>query len=309
MSNSGGAVESVGALLTVAASESGTLSNETIASSGAERKYLLYTPANLPTGLVPLVVVLHGGSQDAAKTASEALPTFAWRTIADREKIVVAFPDGLMNQWNDCRSDKANRTTANDTTFISEMIDKISVQRTIEPSRIYVTGASNGGMMTYRMGLELGHKLAGIAPLIANLPVDPLKVCPAAPPAAMSVVIMNGTADPLMPFEGGSVAASTSPDGGTVISANATRDFWVAANKCNTTPVIDNLPDVDSADGVTITRQTYSGCNGNHKVVFYRNEGGGHTTPSLQYFTAGRQSRDIEGAEEIWKILKDARRN
>jgi poly(3-hydroxybutyrate) depolymerase len=117
------------------------------------------------------------------------------------------------------------------------------------------------------------------------------------------------TVDPLMPFAGGGVAVSTSPDGGTVISANATRDVWVAANGCNSTPVVDNLPDIYPADGITITRETYTGCRGSHKVVFFRSEGGGHTTPSLRYFTAGRQSRDIEGAEEIWKVLRDARRN
>jgi polyhydroxybutyrate depolymerase len=282
-----------------------SLLSKTIVSSGLERNYLLYTPANLPAGPAPLVVVLHGGSQDAAVTASETLPTFAWRTIADREKILVAFPNGLSNQWNDCRSDKTNRSTANDSRFVSDVIDSVSAQRSVDSSRIYATGSSNGGMMTYRVALDLAAKFAGIGAVIANLPVDPLQVCSATPPNAMSVVIMNGTSDPLMPYEGGGVAMSTTS--GTVRSADATRDFWVTANGCSTTAAIENLPDIVAADGVTITRETYSGCRGNHKVAFFRAVGGGHTMPSLRYFTSGRQSRDIEGAEEIWKVLRDAR--
>jgi hypothetical protein len=122
VSNSAGSIESAAARLTVTAPSVGVLSSQKLQSSGIERDYLLYTPANLPAGPVPLVVVLHGGSQDAAKTASEVLPTFAWRLIAEREKILVAFPNGLMNQWNDCRSDTTNRTSANDTAFVSDLI-------------------------------------------------------------------------------------------------------------------------------------------------------------------------------------------
>jgi polyhydroxybutyrate depolymerase len=288
-------------------SPAGTLTGETILSSGLERNYLLYTPANLPLGTVPLVVVLHGGSQDAAITASEALPTYVWRTIADREKIIIAFPNGLINQWNDCRSDKTNRTTADDSAFISGVIDKVSSQLNIDASRVYVTGASNGGMMAYRAALDLGQKIAGVGAVIANMPVDPLRVCPTTPPNPMSIVIMNGTGDPLMPFGGGGVAMSSTS--GTVQSATASRDYWVAANGCNTKPVIDNLPDINVSDGVTTMRETYSGCKGNHRAVFFRSEGGGHTTPSLRYFTSGKQSRDFEGTEEIWKVLREARRN
>jgi polyhydroxybutyrate depolymerase len=309
ISNSAGTVESANAALTVTAPVTlpGTLTSESIISSGIERNYLVYTPANLPSTTVPLVVVLHGGSQDAAVTASETLPTFVWRIIADREKIIVAFPNGLNNQWNDCRSDIVGRSTANDTAFISGMIDRISTQRAIDTSRIYVTGASNGGMMAYRIAIELGSRIAGVGAVIANLPVDPLRECPATPPNAMSVVIMNGNADPLMPFEGGGVAMSSTS--GTVRSVNASRDYWIAANGCDAVPAIENFPDINTTDGVTVSRELYTGCRGAHKVAFFKSDGGGHTTPSLKYFTQGSQSRDIEGNEEMWKILRDARRS
>jgi polyhydroxybutyrate depolymerase len=307
VSNASGSVQSANATLGVTTSDIGTLTTHKLTSSNLERNYLLYTPANMPAGKVPLVVVLHGGSQDAAITASNALPTYAWRVIADREKIMVAFPDAIDSKWNDCRSDKISRSTANDTRFISDLIDTVSTMRAIDAERVHVTGASNGGMMTYRIALELGTKIAGVGAVIANLPVDPLKDCPVSATSPLSVVIMNGTADPLMPYEGGVV--SMSADNGAVRSAIFTRDFWVAANGCSANPATYAFPDIDPNDGTTTTREIYSGCRGNHKVAFFRTDGGGHTGPSLRYFTNGRQSHDLESAEEIWKILKDARRN
>jgi polyhydroxybutyrate depolymerase len=307
VSNSVGAVESAPALLTVTSSAAGELTSQTLRSSGIDRDFLLYQPANMPAGAVPLVVVLHGGSQDAAVTASDRLPTFAWRTIADREKLILVFPNGISGQWNDCRSDTTGRSTANDTAFISELIDRVSTQKAIDLSRVYVTGASNGGMMAFRIGFDLSERIAGVGANIANLPVDPLRECPLAPAKAMTIVMMNGTADPLMPYWGGAVAMSTTS--GTVRGTAESRDFWVSTNGCETVPVVDNLLNIDPADGSTITRETYSGCRGSHRVVFFRIDGGGHTTPSLRYLTSGRQNKDLEGAEEIWRILREARRN
>jgi polyhydroxybutyrate depolymerase len=262
---------------------------------------------NLPTTAVPLVLVLHGGSEDAATTASEARPTKAWRDVADLEKFLLVYPDGLGNQWNDCRSDATDISSADDVGYLNALITRIAADRAIDPQRIYVAGVSNGGMMAYRLGLELSGRIAGLGAVIANLPVDPSGRCPRAASAALTVAIMNGTDDPLMPFTGGVVGLS--PTRGTVRGAIETRDFWVAANGCNTAPATDVLPDLDASDGTTVTRQRFTGCRGNHQVVFFRVEGGGHTSPSRRYFTTGRQNRDIESADELWRVLKDARRN
>jgi polyhydroxybutyrate depolymerase len=110
-----------------------------------------------------------------------------------------------------------------------------------------------------------------------------------------------------MPFDGGAVALSTTS--GTVRSTVATRDFWVAANGCNTSAAVSSVPDSNPNDGSTITRESFGGCTGGHTVTYLRVNGGGHTTPSLRYFTAGSQNRDLEGAEETWRWLREARRN
>jgi polyhydroxybutyrate depolymerase len=303
VSNAGGSVLSAAAALRI----NGTLVRETFTHEGLQRQVLKYTPSGLPSAAVPLVIVLHGGSEDAETTASDARPTKAWRDLADVDKFVVLYPDAIGKRWNDCRSDSTSNSTANDVGFVSALIDRASTQRAIDTDRVYATGPSNGGMMSLRLGLELSNRLAGIAPQIANNPVDPLRACRAAPGRALSVVLMPGTEDPLMPFAGGAVSGTASS--GFVLSANATRDFWVSANGCASTPTTTALPNLDTTDGSTVVQEAFSGCANQHRVVVLRVEGGGHLSPSKRYLIAGRQNRDIESADEVWRHLKDARRS
>jgi len=303
--NAAGAVLSSPATLRVSRPPAGTLAMRSLLHDGVTRTYLEYTPLALPAAPVPLVVVLHGGSLDAATTASPALPTFAWQPLADIENLLVVYPDGINNQWNDCRSDDDVDESVDDVGFIDTLISKLASERAIDLTRVYVTGASNGGMMSYRVAQELAPRIAGIGAFIANLPVDPGGVCtPSGLP--VGVVIVNGTVDTLMPFAGGAVTGN--PMRGFVISAPATRDYWAGVNGC-TGPISEQmLPDLDPTDGATIARQRYASCSSGKPVVLLRVDGGGHTTPSLAYFTAGRQSRDLEGADEVWSVLRTLRR-
>jgi polyhydroxybutyrate depolymerase len=307
VSNTVGSATSTNATLTVDTPQQSTLSSKSLVHDSLARDYLEYVPSGLTaTTAVPLVIVLHGGKQDASVTA-ESLPSRAWRDIADVDPMIVVYPNGVGNKWNDCRSDWVGSSTVDDVGFIAAVIDDVSSRREIDSSRIYVTGASNGGMMTYRIGLALSSRIAGIGAIIANNPVDPLGICPMQPTAPLSVVIMNGTVDPLMPYDGGFVSMMSSS--GSVISAIATRDYWLSANGCALTAVTETLLDSDLDDESTVTLQRYTDCLDDQKVVYFRVDGGGHTTPSRKYFTDGRQNRDVEGAEEIWRILRDARRN
>lgn len=306
VSNAAGSVTSATAVLSITAPPAGALERFTMLQAGVARSYLRYLPARLPPSAVPLVIVLHGGTEDASITASPARATAAWRDLADLEKFAVVYPDGLDNRWRDCRSDATLLPPADDTAFVAALIDRIASERAIDLQRVYVTGSSNGGMMSYRIAAELANQVAGVGAVIANVPVDPLRTCPARPAEALSVVIMNGTSDPLMPFAGGALPVSGA---GTVLSATATRDYWVGVNGCSTRAIVENLPDLAPDDGSTVTRETYADCQGGHTVAFYRVNGGGHDMPSRRYLSGAlRQNRDIEGANEIWGVLKNARR-
>jgi len=282
----------------------GTLTDHSIGHNGVVRTYKKYLPDGLPDTPVPLVFVLHGGGENADRTASTARASFQWQVLADRDKFIVVYPNGVDNQWHDCRSDAHSIIgQADDVGFIDTLITRLSTEHHIDPARVYATGASNGGMMSYRLAFEFSDRIAAIGAVIANLPVDPAGEC-TSPINPTTVVIMNGTADPLMPYGGGRVA--NSPARGTVRSASDTRDFWVNVNACNPTPVVENLPDLDPTDGSTVTKEIYSGCREGTHVVFFRVNGGGHTQPSIAHRIAGtRQNHDIESVHVIWEILKN----
>jgi polyhydroxybutyrate depolymerase len=305
VSNAAGTAVSAAAVLSVSSPVPGALTNESLTHEAIQRTYLKYTPTAMPATAVPLVIVLHGGTEDGAIAASAARPSSAWRDVADLEKFVVLYPDGISNNWRDCRSDASLGAAANDVGFIDALITRIASERAIDLTRVYTTGASNGGMMAYRLAQELPNRIAGIGAVVANLPVDPQNSCRAAG-VSMSVVIVNGTADTIMPFAGGTVGFNA--NSGTVRSAVETRNYWAGVNGCGAGPIDETLPDTDPTDGITIVKQTYSACRDNKQVVFYRVDGGGHTMPSRRYLTTGRQARDIETAVEIWNVLKNARR-
>jgi polyhydroxybutyrate depolymerase len=306
----------VGLLDGVPAARGSLVEDATLQHEGIDRYFDYYVPADLPDEEVPLLFVLHGGTQsnDAAKIG----PTAEFRDLADREKLLIILPNGTDSatgtsgpsgnfNWNDCRSDAGDAaSTADDVGFISALIDWAEANYNIDPDRVYATGASNGGMMSYRLALELSERIAAVGAQIANQPAN--SECPSQPADPVSVLIMNGTADTVyMPYEGGQIVQNR----GLVLSAEETRDLWRGILGTDPTPQHVEFPDIDSEDGGTVTLDLYSGGADGSEVAFYKVEGGGHTPPSIQhplgdFFESllGPQNHDIESAEQIWNFLK-----
>ena len=119
------------------------------------------------------------------------------------------------------------------------------------------------------------------------------------------MLIVNGTDDPLMPYEGGSIAPAFGGLG-TVASAEATRDYWVGVNQADTTQRrVEQLPDRDPSDGSVVICETDppAGRSG-AEVRFCRVEGGGHIMPSTEHRLRGRQNHDVEGARLAWSFSR-----
>ena len=123
--------------------------------------------------------------------------------------------------WNDLRDFGSSE---DDVGFLVKVIEWAVSERNVDPSRVYFTGASNGGMMTYRMLIERPDVVAAGAALIANLPGEEIDFAP--PTSPTPIFLMNGSEDPLVPFEGGVVGRNR----GTVRSSTATRDYFVQVN-------------------------------------------------------------------------------
>jgi polyhydroxybutyrate depolymerase len=297
--------------------------DQVLLHDGLNRSYRYFIPDVQPPGGYPVLFLLHGGGGDMRNMLNNGTHA-EWPFIADEAGVMLIVPNGVNREtgdpdgedqaWNDCRSDvEIADTSADDVGFINALIDWADASYAIDLTRIYSTGSSNGGMMSFRLAFELDERIAAIAPFIANLPADDSEC--RKPSRAMPVFISNGDAeDNYMPWEGGCVvAASGTCRRGSVLSAEETRDFWIAHNQISSLPVetID-YPDLDPTDGATATSFRYEGGFEGTEVAFYRIRGGGHVGPTiahprsrlyLQLAGLGNQCEDIEGAREAWAFL------
>ena len=281
------------------------------------REFRFYVPEDPPDAL-PIVVILHGGSQSMdAIFESGAGGTQEWTQIAEEEGALLLVPNGTNldtgapegnNQsWNDCRPKERARPDADDVGFIVALLDWAAnrfadTRITLDPEQTLITGASNGGMMTYRLATERPDPFAAAAAFIANRPMP--SECPDAT-TPVPMLIVNGTDDALMPYDGGPIAPMFGRLG-TVASAEATRDDWVETNQADTTQrSVRQLPDRDPSDGSVIICETdpAAGRSG-AEVRFCRVDGGGHTMPSMEHRLQGRQNHDVEGARLAWSFFE-----
>ena len=290
------------------------ISWQTIDWNGLERVYGIYVPA-AAVDPAPLVFLLHGGGGSAAKTWNQEHGR-SWKALADEHGFVLVLPEGrsdpgddTAHHWNDCRTDfdsEVIATTEDDVGFIVQLIATVSAEASIDLARVYATGASNGGMMTYRLAIEAGEHFAAMAAIIANLP-DPSECSTTASPIPM--LIMNGTDDPLIPYEGGCVA-NTQCNRGRVMSTMDTVAFWVDTNQAATEPTVEKLRNRAWFDSSTVTVYSFKGGSDGADVVYYHIKGGGHNVPGFETISriaqalAGPKNRDIDGPTEIWTFFQ-----
>jgi len=292
--------------------------DQSITISGNQRFYRYYIPDSLSSGEPPVVFFLHGGNQSMRESMPPACNgAAAWPDVADKHGFILMVPNGTnpetgdasgdQQRWNDCRIN-APDVDVNDVDFLSSLMDWSVENLSVNSRRIYVTGASNGGFMSFRAAIELQNKVAAIAPFIANNPVN--SECPTASP--IPVMITVGTEDPLTPFEGGEVAGS----GSFVVSADSTRNFWVELNGITSEPSTTTFPDIVPDDESVVVEELFENADGTLAVRYLRMVGAGHSMPSttrelrpaVEAFL-GPQNNDIEGAEQAWLFMSQFIKN
>ena len=184
---------------------SGTLSKGTIEVGGRTRTYLTYVPLGLTKG-APLVVVMHGSGQNGAQMRKWT--GYGFERLADERGFAVVYPDGYEGYWNACNivgDYSANKLNIDDVGFLTGMVDKLITEIGVDPGRVFAIGISRGGHMAFRLALEAPARFRAVAAVAANVPTPENFKCRRAGPGTSSVMIMNGTMDPLNPFDGGEV--------------------------------------------------------------------------------------------------------
>ena len=276
--------------------------------NGLQRQYLLYSPSLKPahTGKRPLLFVLHGGG--GTNRGMVRLTNGRFNQLADRDGFFVVYPQGIDKFWNEGRPDKisgAHRKGIDDVGFFRALIEHLVYEYPIDSDRIFVTGISNGGLMSFRLGCSLPDKIRAIAPVTAQIPsaIEPL--CRSE--SGASLAVFNGTEDPLVPYNGGQITVFRRQRG-EVLSTDETIRIWRKKNRCTSEARVTELPNV-TADGTRVIKIEYSQCKNESKVVLYRIDGGGHTWPDgrqyLPVWRIGRTTRDINGCDAIWEFFRE----
>jgi polyhydroxybutyrate depolymerase len=285
---------------------SGEVRKESLEFAGMHRTYLAYIPSGKLSSPA-LIIALHGSLGTGQKMRQAS--AFQFDRLADSKKCIVVYPDGYKNHWNDCRTvptDAAHTMNIDDVGFISALIEACTAKWHIDPARVFAVGLSNGGHMCFRLASEIPGKIAGIVAIGASMPVAGVSKCPAAK-AGIPVIIMNGTDDPINPYDGGMVRLLHFYKKGEVLSSLDSARAWLKPESRNAEPVTVQVKDKDPQDGSHVEIKSWPGS----PVRLYTIKGGGHTIPGgkqyLPGFIIGKVNRDIDTAEEMWNFFNRAK--
>ncbi len=268
-----------------------TTLSKTIVFGGISRAYRLYIPASYhATTAAPLVLNLHGYTSNNAQ--QEFYGDF--RPIADTAGFIIAHPNGTPDASNNLFWNAGfSAAGVDDTGFLLALIDTISASYNINQQRIYSTGMSNGGIMSYYLACHT-NRFAAIASVTGTMTRPNYTQC--TPTKPTPVMEIHGTADATVPYLGST----------TFMPIDSVVSYWVNFNHCNTTPATTNVPNTSLTDGATATRYVYSGGTNGATVEHFKVTGGAHTWPGAS-ITIGVTCQDFKASKEIWRFFNQFR--
>jgi polyhydroxybutyrate depolymerase len=266
--------------------------NGNLISSGERRQYLLHIPARYnPDRPTPLVISLHGGANRPAFQRDLS----GWNRLADEHGFLVVYPAGLRVHGTGPKGWRVTRPgpeIVKDVRFVADLIHSLEATYNIDPSRIYVNGLSNGGGMAFVLSCRLSERIAGVG-LVAAAQMLPWSWCENSQP--MPMISFHGTADALVPYEGGHTFAA--PGSVSFPDVLEWTDRWARRNRCGDA--------VESAPATDVTRRAYTDCAA--PVVLFTIHGGGHTWPGgmpLPEWFLGPTSRGVSATAEMWNFFQ-----
>ena len=271
---------------------------------GVERSYLSYAPkaATRFEGRRPLVLAIHGGAGTARNMLQ--LTRRRFNDLANEYGFYVVYPEAADKYWDfgEGRTSSALETRQDDLAYFSQVIGQMEMAYPIDSGRIFATGISRGGQASYFLACKLPGRIRAIAPFTMPLPEFLKDDCSQGAP--VPIALFNGTADPLVPYDGGMISFLGQMRD-RVLSTDETLALWGARNGCPRTA--DGKMVLDRADDDSqVEHLSWRNCSG-APMELYRIVNGGHTWPSgIQYLPSllvGKVNRDIDGADEAWRFF------
>lgn len=274
------------------------LHTDSMAFEGLQRKYMYYIPTGIDKSQnIPVVFFLHGYGASAQIGVNVLGPQFHAR--AERDKAIVVYPEATSKHWNDKLGGSFPLTDqVNDVGYISSLIDLFIKYFKANPKRIYFSGSSNGGMMTYRLSCDIPEKIRAIAPFVSTIsPQVAAKFTKAKP---IPIIVTSGTADSIIKWNGGPVKVTRTPG---LLSGDDNIAYWKTRNGVKNKARITHLKDIEPGDNSTVEIQHYKGKN---DVILYKIIGGAHTHPTLREpgkpLVAGK-NMDYNSFETVWDFM------
>lgn len=262
---------------------------ESLQHDGIEREFILNIPASYDGNeAMPVIFNFHGFGSNA----NQQMFYGDFRPIAESEGIILVHPEGTLiddqGHWNVGFS--ANDSEADDIGFTEAMIEYLIENYNIDETRIYATGMSNGGFMSYLLACQLGDRFAAIASVTGSMTPETFENCqPTHPTPIMEI---HGTNDETVPYDG---AIFTMP-------IDDVMSYWVNFNNCDATPEQVEVEDVNGSDGNTASYFIYSDCDNNITTELFRINNGSHTWPGAIFVFPGT-NLDINASQEIWNFF------
>lgn len=259
----------------------------TLEHGGRTRGFLVVDPGG--PGPHPTLFALHGGGGTGAQLREHTGGRL------ERGGFLVVYPDGVKKHWNDGRAlpDAASREGVDDLGFLAALADTLVKEGKADPRRLYALGISNGGFMAHALACEQAGRWAAVGAVVASLGEREAGVCRPARP--VPVLMVNGTKDRLVPWDGREVRFLGQARG-RKLTVPETAVKWAELDGCSGEPERSSLPDA-ADDGTRWSLEARRRCAGGSEVLLYKVEGGGHTWPNGTVYLkrlVGPTSRDVD---------------
>ncbi|HEY5369441.1 MAG TPA: PHB depolymerase family esterase [Hanamia sp.] len=280
--------------------------SRTITVDGLQRDYIIHLPPSFNAlKQLPLIFALHGGGG----TAESAVRFYDLESLADKNNFIIVYPDAVKKAWSIpgmASRVKGLDTTVNDLHFMNTLLDTMIANYKADPTKVFCTGISRGAMFSYYLADAMNSRITAIAAVCGGISNTQAQTYFLKTP--LPVLIINGTGDPLVKYDGGYGTLNKRNKGNEDADMLPTGDLVkkiVSLDHCNAVPQTLSLPNTDPYDGCTETEYIYDGDN--VKVDFIKIENGGHTwaggTQYLPKFLIGRLCKDFSASQKIFDFF------
>lgn len=268
-------------------------SQQTITSNlthdSIDREFIIYIPASYTGDTpVPLVFNFHGYTSNA----SEQMNYGDFRPIADTANFIVVHPEGTLFDGNTHFNvgGFTAGSTVDDVGFTAAMIEQLEAEYNIDSDRIYSTGMSNGGFMSFLLACQLSDKIAAIASVTGSMTPETYDACD--PQHPTPVLQIHGTTDAVVPYLGAFWSRSI----------DDVVDYWVGFNNCSSDPTVDEIPNTSTIDLSSAEHFVHDDGDNGATTEHIKITGGGHTWPGTAFVFPGT-NLDFNASVEVWKFF------